>query len=161
MKLGIIVIFLTIALFAIAILSNSKPSSSISEQSKASKPGTCSASSCAPHDVNNPEYNIHEVIKNTLLIEGHLAERNKYCKNCLVKHYLISIAYLSEGIWMAGNKCKSYPKLEDSLKFYEDNFKQWYSDMDNDTNRLNALENLREWRRDMIQLYYFERRAVL
>lgn len=156
MKLGLVVFALFISIILISVLFPSR------QHVPKIAPGACATTSCgAIHDVNNPEYNIHEVIKNTLLIEAHLAEKNKYCKSCIVKHYLISNAYLVEAIWMAGNKCSDYPKLEESLAFYENNFKQWYSNMDDDTTRVNVLNKLREWRRDMIQTYYFDRHAVL
>ena len=49
----------------------------------------CSKETCSPSgglfDVNNPAYNVKEVIKNALLIEDHLSSPKKYCKQCLVK----------------------------------------------------------------------------
>jgi hypothetical protein len=106
-------------------------------------------------EVNNPEYNVQEVIKNTLLIEQHLSEKNKYCKTCLVKHFLLSQALISEAIWMAQDKVGKYPKLEESCGFYNDVFKKWKDNMDDDTTRLETLNQLREWRQKMIDLYYF------
>lgn len=118
--------------------------------------GTCSTSCGIGLDnVNDPKYNIEEVIKNTLLIEQHLSERKKYCKACLVKHFLLSIGLLQESIWMAGCNCMKYPKLEESLQFYQDVFNKWRDHMDDDEVRLDSLTKLREWRREMIDLYYF------
>ena len=47
----------------------------------------CSAkSSCTAKDpVNDPKYNMKQVIIQTLLLEEHLADKNKYCKPCIVK----------------------------------------------------------------------------
>ena len=119
-------------------------------------PGKCSANSCsAIDDVNAPDYNVREVIKNTLLIEQHLAEKRKYCKACIVKHFLLSLGLLNEAIWMAGEKCKEYAKLEESETFYNNLFNEWKSNMENDEVRLDVLSKLREWRREMIELYYF------
>lgn len=118
----------------------------------------CSMDTCGALDpVNDPDYNIRETIKNTLLIEDHLANKKKYCKQCICKHMLISIGYLEESIWMAGCTCPKYPKLEESASFYEAVFKKWYNNMDNDNVRLETLVILREWRQQMIELYYFKK----
>lgn len=114
----------------------------------------CSADALDP--INDPDYNVKEVIKNTLLIEQHLSEKKKYCKPCLLKHYLLSQALLDEAVWMAGCSCKEYPNLEESLEFYENNFQKWHKNMDDDENRLQVLEELRAWRQKMIELYYFK-----
>jgi len=116
----------------------------------------CSKHSCsAQDDVNNPDYNVKEVIKNTILIEQHLAEKRKYCKQCIVKHFLISIGLLEEAICMSGKHIAEYKNLEDSETFYTRVFNQWHSNMDCDINRLNTLGKLRDWRREMLELYYF------
>ena len=117
---------------------------------------SCSQNTCGAIDpVNDPDYNVREVIKNTLLIEQHLADKNKYCKQCLVKHFLISIGLLEEGIWTAGCKCREYFMLEESLPFYNDVFNVWKVHKDSDDVRLETLTKLREWRRKMIDAYYF------
>jgi hypothetical protein len=93
------------------------------------------------------------VLKNTLLIEQHLSERKKYCKACLVKHFLLSEALLDEAIWMAGQSVGTYPKLVESQSFYRLLYDSWHSNMDDDAVRLVTLDKLRAWRRDMIDTY--------
>lgn len=120
---------------------------------------TCSAS-CSSHGnhldpVNEPDYNMREAIKQTLLLEQHLAEKAKYCKSCITKHFLIIQGLIEEGIWMACNTCKEYPKLEESEGFIKGLFKEWHSNMDDDKTRLDVLTKLRDWRREMVDLYYF------
>jgi hypothetical protein len=116
----------------------------------------CQAHTCgALDDVNNPAYNVRETIKQTLLLEQHLAEKAKYCKSCCVKHFLLIESYLVEGIWMAGNHCKDYPKLEESVDFFKKLFDKWHKNMDDEQTRLVSLTQLREWRREMVDLYYF------
>jgi hypothetical protein len=118
---------------------------------------TCSKETCgALDDVNNPTYNMKEVIKNTLLIEDHLASYpQKYCKACLVKHFLINEAYLSEAKWMACSNCDKYPLLEESIELFDKVFKEWHANMDDDNIRLSTLTKIRDWRRKMIDIYYF------
>ena len=123
------------------------------------KNGSCSAScSASGHldPINDPDYNVREAIKQTLLLEQHLAEKAKYCKSCCLKHQLLIISLLEESVWMACNRCKDYPKLEESLEFFKKLFEKWHSNMDDDETRLYVLTELRNWRRMMIDLYYFE-----
>ena len=123
---------------------------------KVKKQGTCSASCGALDPVNDPDYNVREAIKQTLLLEQHLAEKSKYCKSCICKHFLIIEGLYDESVWMACNKCKDYPKLEESEEFIKGLFKKWHANMDDEETRLDTLTKLREWRREMVDLYYFD-----
>lgn len=118
------------------------------------KSGICSQKCNAIDDVNNPIYNIKETIKNTLLIEDHLANKNKYCQMCLVKHFLLNIGYIEEALWMACGK--KYDNLEESLTFFKQIFKTWEENKDSDEIKLETLTQIRDWRRSMIEKYYFE-----
>lgn len=122
--------------------------------------GTCGASCGALDPVNDPGYNVRDVIKNTLLLEEHLAEKRKYCKSCILKHFLINQGKLEEAVWMACDRCKEYPKLEDSVRFFDELFKQWYAGMDSEETRVDVLTQLRSWRREMVDLYYFKDTGV-
>lgn len=128
---------------------------------KSSISGKCSAdcnSNAELDPINEPEYNIKEVIGNTLLLEQHLTEKRKYCKPCCIKHFLLSYSLLEEAIWMAGSKINEYPKLLESAPFHKTLFEQWHADMESDKNRLAVLDKLRAWRQEMIQHYYFDKK---
>ena len=117
--------------------------------------GSCSKSSCGAIDpVNDPDYNVREIIKNTILIEQHLSDKNKYCKQCLVKHFLLSIGLLEEAVWMAGPKLGTFPMLEESVAFYSGVFNAWLLNHDSDPVRLDTLNHLRKWRRDASEIYF-------
>lgn len=117
----------------------------------------CSPHTCGALDpVNNPEYNVEEAIKQVLLLEQHLAEKAKYCKSCCTKHFLLIEGLLSEAVWMSGTRCAEYPKLEDSVEFFKKLFKEWHGNMDDDKTRVEVLAKLRDWRRMMVDLYYFK-----
>lgn len=109
--------------------------------------------------VNEPDYNVRESIKQTLLLEQHLAEKSKYCKACIHKHLLLIEALLEEAVWMSCDRCKDYPKLEESVGFFKKLFDQWYKNMDDEDTRLDVLSKLRDWRREMVELYYFQKRV--
>ncbi len=110
---------------------------------------TCSSGKI--DNVNDPEYNIQNVIKQTILLEEHLAQDNKYCKACICKHFLHIIGLLEEAKWMAK---KEYPLLNDSVKLYNEWFKLWVKNKDNNQVRVNVLQNLRQMRQALIGTYY-------
>lgn len=144
-----------VALF-LHIYKQRQPRADNNTQTQSCAPGTCRSvahSSFELDPVNEPSYNVREVLKNTLLIEQHLSEKRKYCKACLVKHFLLSEALLDEAIWMAGQSVGTYPKLAESQTFYRLLYDTWHSNMDDDTVRLATLDKLRAWRRDMIDAY--------
>jgi len=115
--------------------------------------GSCTSKTCGAIDpVNDPDYNVREVIKNTILLEQHLSDANKYCKTCITKHFLLSIGLLEEAVWMAGSRSN----LDDYTEKYQSLFKYWHGNMDDDTTRLHVLVELREWRRESMIQYYFE-----
>lgn len=120
--------------------------------------GSCSSKCSSKHidPVNEPEYNVQEAIKQVLLLEQHLAEKAKYCKSCCTKHFLLIEALLEEGVWMSCKRCAEYPKLEESVEIFKRLFKQWHDNMDDEKIRLEVLASLRDWRREMVDLYYFK-----
>lgn len=131
-------------------VNSSRPSSTVKSCSSSS-----SSSSCDAIDpVNDPSYNIKENIKNALLIEQHLADVNKYCKLCIIKHFLISIALLDEAIWMAGDQLHLYPSLQPSKTLFNRLFTQWHAHMDDHQVRLETLQQLRTWRQEIIKAVY-------
>lgn len=121
--------------------------------------GTCGkSSSCtAKDDVNNPAYNMQNVITQTILLEEHLAEDNKYCEPCIVKHFLHIVGLLQEAIWMACKKYNDYPKMLDSLELYESSFKEWLKVKGDKEKRLNVLSVLRKHRQELIEVYYLSK----
>ncbi len=156
------IIFCVTAAILVVILflylrTTQQATTTLTETSKSScSPGTCRSaahSSSELDPVNEPSYNVREVLKNTLLIEQHLSEKKKYCKACLVKHFLLSEALLDEAIWMAGQSIGTYPKLAESQTFYKLLYDTWHANMDDDAVRLVTLDKLRAWRRDMIDAY--------
>jgi hypothetical protein len=119
--------------------------------------GTCgkNPSSCtAKDDVNNPAYNMKNVIKQTILLEEHLAEDNKYCKPCIVKHYLHIQALIEEAVWMACDHKTSYPMMEDSIGFYETSFQEWLAGKDDKNVVVRVLTRLRAHRQALIEAYF-------
>jgi hypothetical protein len=133
------------------------PSKSIifDESQQDAKSASCSIESCGAIDpVNDPAYNMRETLKNTLLIEQHLSDKAKDCRQCLVKHFLLSIGLLEEAVWMAGIKVTNYQYLSESVDEYKDMFNEWFKDPNDDQAKLHVLDKLREWRRKVMLVYY-------
>lgn len=121
--------------------------------------GSCSKdTSCSAIDpVNDPDYNMRSLVKQSILLEEHLAEPNKYCQSCIVKHFLHIIALAEEAVWLAGPNVAKFPFLEGSAKFYEGAFAQWLPNRDKPNSHAckKVLATLRERRRQLIDAYFF------
>lgn len=118
---------------------------------------TCSKHSCGALDpVNDPDYNMRNVVKQSILLEEHLAEKNKYCKGCIVKHFQHIIGMCEEAVWLAGKNIDKYPFLDESPSFYQKIFDKWLANKDDDKTRLEVLSLLRERRRQLIDVYFLK-----
>ena len=117
--------------------------------------GQCNKDTCGAIDnVNDPAYNMQNIVKQSILLEEHIAEKNKYCLSCICKHFQHILALSSEGVWMAGNNLQKYPYLEDSTEFYQSLFDLWVNNRENDKVKLEVLDKLRERRRYLIDVYF-------
>ena len=114
----------------------------------------CSAHTCGAADpVSEPSYNMQNVIKQSILLEEHLAEDKKYCIDCVCKHYLHIIALLEEALMLAGENWGKYPMLKESLAFYEESYQVWLQGKNDPKVRVHEESKLREWRKHLMQLY--------
>lgn len=128
-----------------------KPSGTLSSGNK----GTCNKDTCgAIDDVNNPSYNMQNIVKQSILLEEHIAEKNKYCISCIVKHFQHIIGLAEEAVWLAGPDLQKYPHLEVSVPFYQELFVYWKEERNNDKTKKDVLLALRERRRQLIDEYF-------
>lgn len=126
-----------------------KPNSSNSSN------GQCRKDTCgAIDDVNNPAYNMKNVIKQSILLEEHIAEKNKYCVSCIVKHFNHIIGLCEEAVWLAEKDVSKYPYLEDSVAFYQHWFDKWVKARQDNKVKSEVLGAIRERRRALIDSYY-------
>lgn len=117
---------------------------------------TCgSQHSCGALDpVNDPDYNMRNIAKQSILLEEHLAEKNKYCIGCITKHFLHIIGLAEEGVWLAGVDLAKFPLLEGSPAFYQNLMNAWAHDKHNEALVKEILAALRERRRQIIDSYF-------
>lgn len=124
-------------------------------KSSSNHQGTCSKDTCGAADpVNEPAYNMQNIVKQSILVEEHIAEKNKYCLSCIVKHFQHIIGLIEEAIWMADKNIDKYPYLNESVTFYETLFKKWLENKSDDAVKLEVLNALRERRRKLIDIYF-------
>lgn len=97
-----------IVLLVLKVFAYNKPRRSF--KSSSNHHGTCSKDTCGAVDpVNEPAYNMQNIVKQSILVEEHIAEKNKYCLSCIVKHFQHIIGLSEEAIWMAGKNIDKYP----------------------------------------------------
>lgn len=124
---------------------------------KEGKEGTCSKDTCGAIDnVNDPAYNMQNIVKQSILVEEHIAEKNKYCLSCICKHFQHIIGLSEESVWMAGKDVSKYPYLDDSVSFYQTLFDTWLENKNNDATKLDVLSKLRDRRRKLIDVYFLK-----
>ena len=111
---------------------------------------TCSAID----PVNDPAYNMRNVTKQSILLEEHLAEENKYCMGCITKHFLHIIGLVEEAIWLAGSRVDAYPHLAESSAIYETAFRSWMAARTDRAAVRSVLDTLRQHRRLLIEAYF-------
>ena len=127
---------------------------------------SCSLLTCGALDpVSDPTYNMRLIAQNSLLLEEHLVDKRKYCKDCIAKHMLLNQAYVVEALMLAGNKVSEYPMMLELDDFFEAIFKSWLdtenahtgkTDSDEDAkiqNRLDVATLLRVKRKEIIAIY--------
>lgn len=162
----IIVLLITIIILQLTTLgvfkkpvSYKKKALETSKTSKSSKSssGQCRKETCgAIDDVNDPAYNMKNVIKQSILLEEHLAEKNKYCISCIVKHFNHIIGLCEEAVWLAEKNVNKYPYLEDSVVYYQALFEKWVKARQDNTVKTDVLSAIREMRRSLIDAYYLQ-----
>ena len=92
-----------------------------------------------------PTYNMREICKNMLLLEDHLFQREKRCKQCIKKHFLLIEAFSEEMITLDIDKnYTSYYDLPNKIRQIERNF------LNGDTME-DIAQQLRIIRKDLIK----------
>ena len=57
----------------------------------------CNVKSCGALDpVSNPAYNMQQIVEQSILLEEHITNKNKRCRDCITKHFLHIIGLAEE-----------------------------------------------------------------
>lgn len=120
---------------------------------------TCTTTCDSLDPVSDPRYNMQQIIKQSILLEEHLTNKNKRCRDCITKHFLHIIGLSEEAQMLATNKISNYPLINESVILYNELFKIWITNK-----RLNGTDEeyilyctnkLRDHRKQLIVLYFF------
>ena len=120
---------------------------------------TCDIHSCKSIDpVSDPKYNMQQIVKQSILLEEHLANKNKRCRDCITKHFLHIIGLAEEAQMLATNKIDKYPLINECVTLYNQLFNKWLQnyDIEGETNVLNCCDGLRNMRKKLIVVYFFD-----
>ncbi len=121
--------------------------------------GSCSATCDSIDPVSDPRYNMQQIIKQSILLEEHLTNKNKRCRDCITKHFLHIIGLAEEAQMLATNKIDKYPLINESVILYNELFKIWIKNKNlngkDETYVLYCTDKLRDHRKQLIVIYFF------
>jgi hypothetical protein len=132
----------------------------------ASKAGDKCTTTCDALDpVSDPRYNMQQIIKQSILLEEHLTNKNKRCRDCITKHFLHIIGLAEEAEMLATNQIEKYPLIKESVVLYNELFKIWIKNKNlnnnNDDYILYCTDKLRNHRKQLIVLYFFNEKYMI
>lgn len=119
----------------------------------------CDSHSCKSIDpVSDPKYNMQQIVKQSILLEEHLANKNKRCRDCITKHFLHIIGLAEEAQMLATNQIHKYPLINECVELYNRLFQKWIKDYDSESNViiLDCCDELRTMRKKLIVVYFFD-----
>ena len=142
-------------------------SSKAGDAGGASKAGgdKCTTTCDALDPVSDPRYNMQQIIKQSILLEEHLTNKNKRCRDCITKHFLHIIGLAEEAEMLATNQIEKYPLIKESVVLYNELFKIWIKNKNlnnnNDDYILYCTDKLRNHRKQLIVLYFFNEKYMI
>ena len=118
---------------------------------------SCDVTSCGALDpVSDPKYNMQQIVKQSILLEEHLTNKNKRCRDCITKHFQHIIGLAEEAKMLATNKCNKYPLMNESVEIYNDLFNEWMKNRNDENKILEISDKLRVHRKKLIAIYFFD-----
>jgi hypothetical protein len=127
--------------------------------SKQKNDGSCSSTCDSIDPVSDPRYNMQQIIKQSILLEEHLTNKNKRCRDCITKHFLHIIGLSEEAQMLATNKIDKYPLINESVILYNNLFKIWIKNKNlngkDESYILYCTDKLRDHRKQLIVIYFF------
>jgi hypothetical protein len=138
---------------------NYKENNKQTKGAKGGASGSCSSTCDSIDPVSDPRYNMQQIIKQSILLEEHLTNKNKRCRDCITKHFLHIIGLAEEAQMLATNKIDKYPLINESVILYNELFKIWIKNKNlngkDETYILFCTDKLRDHRKQLIVIYFF------
>jgi hypothetical protein len=154
-----------LAIYFILLLNKNKTQQNKPKSSKSKD--SCDIHGCSALDpVSDPIYNMQQIVKQSILLEEHLSNKNKRCRDCITKHFLHIIGLAEEAQMLATNKADKYPLLNENVILYNELFHEWlkcYKDThgEDDMRVLVICDKLRNNRKQLIVYYFFDEKYEL
>lgn len=150
-------IFLLLLIISIILIVKSFSSKYLNYYSYTNiKGGGCNINTCGALDnVSNPAYNMQQIVKQSILLEEHITNKNKRCRDCITKHFLHIIGLAEEAQMLSTNDPNKYPLMNESVELYNSLFKEWLKIKDDDRGVLAISDKLRVHRKKLIAIYFF------
>jgi hypothetical protein len=102
---------------------------------------------------------MQQIIKQSILLEEHLTNKNKRCRDCITKHFLHIIGLAEEAEMLATKNINKYPLINESVILYNELFKIWIKNkhLNNSSEDyiLYCTDKLRNHRKQLIVIYFF------
>lgn len=110
---------------------------------------SCGANVCGTNQnllpVHDPAFNLKEIVKQMLLLEDHLFQTEKQCKDCIRKHFFTIEALAEEGVTLDTNN-KYSSTFEEVIKKMRDLYKTFI----NGGNHNDIAQSIREIRKPIM-----------
>jgi hypothetical protein len=117
----------------------------------------CDVKSCGALDpVSDPRYNMQQIVKQSILLEEHLTNKNKRCRDCITKHFQHIIGLAEEAQMLATTKTNNYLLLSESVSLYNDLFNEWFKNRNDESKIMEIADKLRIHRKKLIAIYFFD-----
>lgn len=111
----------------------------------------CENNNCQDID---PVDNIKNVVKQTILLEEHLIEKNNACHECIITHFLHCIALLEEAVKISHKNVRKYPRLQEAFELYKELFEEWSKNKQKPDVVQNISEKLLNMKKKLMEQYY-------
>jgi hypothetical protein len=99
---------------------------------------------------------MQQIVKQSILLEEHLTNKNKRCRDCITKHFQHIIGLAEEAQMLATTNCNKFPLLNDSVTIYNNLFNEWFKNRDDEIKILEISDKLRIHRKKLIAIYFFD-----
>ena len=106
--------------------------------------------------INYSKYNMQQIVKQSILLEEHLTNKNKRCRDCITKHFQHIIGLAEEAQMLATTNCNKFPLLSESVIIYNDLFNDWFKNREDESKILEISDKLRIHRKKLIAIYFFD-----
>lgn len=99
--------------------------------------------------LNSAEFNLREIAKQFLLLEDHLSDNKKFCRDCIRKHLMLSEAFAEEAMML-----EPTGDLFNRNKLLQKQTKNWLFEFENGLDRFELADQIRRVRKRLVKFLY-------